>query len=100
MEIFPLASRGGRPAECSLIVLTMPNLRTRNWKPLSSLKKGEVLEFECGRCHRTGLVTLLQLIRRNISLDTPIDELARKSFCKRCGWPDRRNRVRVRNGRD
>jgi hypothetical protein len=78
----------------------MPNPRIRNWKPLSSLKKGEVLEFECGRCHRTGLVTLLQLVRRNISLATPIEDLARKSFCKRCGWPDRRNRVRIRNGRD
>jgi ribosomal protein S27AE len=78
----------------------MPNPRIRNWKPLSGLKKGEVLEFECGRCGRTGLVTLLQLIRRKISLDTPIEDLVRKSFCKRCGRPDLRNRVRIRNGRD
>jgi hypothetical protein len=78
----------------------MPNPRIRNWKPLSSLKKGEVLEFECGRCGRTGLVTLLQLIRRNISLETPIEEVLRKSFCTRCGRPDPGNRVRIRNGRD
>jgi len=78
----------------------MPNPRIRNWKPLSSLKKGEVLEFECGRCGRTGLVTLLQLVHRNIGLETSIEDLARKSFCVRCGRPDQRNRVRVRNGRD
>ena len=78
----------------------MPNPRIRNWKPLSSLKKGEVLEFECGRCRRTGLVTLLQLIRRNISMETPIEEILRKSFCQRCGRPHPDNRVRVRNGRD
>ncbi|MDQ7248123.1 hypothetical protein [Dongia sedimenti] len=78
----------------------MPNPRIRNWSPLSSLKKGEVLEFECGRCHRTGLVTLLQLIRRNISLETPIETILQKSFCQRCGRPHPRNRVRVRPGRD
>ena len=78
----------------------MPNPRIRNWNPLSSLKKDEVLEFECGRCRRTGLVTLLQLVHRNIGLDTPIEDLARRSFCKRCRCPDLRNRVRVRKGRD
>jgi ribosomal protein S27AE len=78
----------------------MPNPRIRNWKPLSTLKKGEVLEFECGRCHRTALVTLLQLVRRNVTLETPIEEILRRSFCQRCGRPDPRNRVRVRNGRD
>ena len=78
----------------------MPNPRIRNWNTLASLRKGEVLEFECGRCHRTGLVTLLQLVKRNISLTTAIDDLARKSFCKRCGWPHAKNRVRVRGARD
>ena len=53
----------------------MPNPRIRNWSPISTLKKGEVLEFECGRCHRTGMVTLLQLVRRNISLETPIEAI-------------------------
>jgi hypothetical protein len=78
----------------------MPNPRIRNWSPLSSLKKGEVLEFECGRCGRTGLVTPLQIIRRNISLDTPIEAILQKSFCKRCGRAHPQNRVRVRPGRD
>jgi hypothetical protein len=78
----------------------MPNARIRHWKPLSSLKKGEVLEFECGRCRRTGLVTLLQLVRRNISMETPIEFILQKSFCQRCGRPHPDNRVRIRNGRD
>jgi ribosomal protein S27AE len=78
----------------------MPNPPIRLWETLATLKKGQLLEFECGRCGRTALVTLLQLVRRNIGLDTPIERIRQKSFCKRCGRPDPKNRVRVRNGRD
>ncbi len=63
-------------------------------------RTNEVLEFECGRCGRTGMVTPLQLIRRNIGLDTPIEAILQKSFCQRCGRPHPQNRVRVRLGRD
>ncbi len=70
-----------------------------NWKPLSSLKKGEVLEFECGArapSDRPGHpapahpATSRSTRRSRRSCD----------FCQRCGAPHRDNRVRVRPGRD
>jgi len=78
----------------------MPNPPIRYWEPLSSLKNDEVLEFECGWCGRTALVTPLQLLHFKVTLQTPIEQIRQKSRCKRCARPHPKNRVRVRKGRD
>jgi predicted RNA-binding protein with PUA-like domain len=77
----------------------MPNPGIHYRNRLRALKKGEVLEFECGRCHRTGVVTLLQLVRLKLPPDTCFDELARRSYCRYCGRGHMNNRVRVRDAR-
>ena len=78
----------------------MPNPPFRSTKTLRTLRKGEILEFECGQCGRTGLVSLLDLVRRRVPLDTRIEDLAHRAACRRCGKHPRPNRVRVRAGRD
>jgi ribosomal protein S27AE len=75
----------------------MPNPQIK--PTLRLVKTSEVLELECGRCHRTALVTLLQLARRNIDLDTTLDVLAHRSFCQRCGHGHPGNKVRIRDAR-
>ena len=85
--------------KCSCIV-PMPNPPLRTDKTLRNLRKGEILEFECGQCGRTGLLTVLQLVRLRVALDTRLEDLARRAACRRCGKHGRMNRVRVRPGRD
>jgi predicted RNA-binding protein with PUA-like domain len=74
----------------------MPNRGIHYRNTLRGLSKGDVLEFVCGRCGRVGVVTLLQLVRRRIPLDTCFDWLSARSFCRQCGRHDIGNRVRIR----
>jgi hypothetical protein len=78
----------------------MPNPPFRTNKTLRSLRKGEILEFECGQCGRTGLVGLLDLVRLQVPLDTRLEDLAHRAACRRCGKHKRLNRVRIRPARD
>jgi hypothetical protein len=73
----------------------MPNPGIHHRYTLRSLKKGECLEFECGRCRRFGLVTLLQLVKLKYPPDTPFVVLERNSYCRRCGRGHWLNKVRV-----
>ena len=73
----------------------MPNPGIHYRDTLRSLKKGECLEFTCGRCGRIGLVTLLQLVKLKYAPETPFAVLERNSFCRHCGRGHIGNRVRV-----
>jgi predicted RNA-binding protein with PUA-like domain len=73
----------------------VPNLGIHYRDTLRSLRKGECREFECGRCRRVGLVTLLQLVRLKYPPDTPFVDIERNSYCRRCGRGHWLNKVRV-----
>lgn len=73
----------------------MPNPGIHLRGTLGSLKKGECLEFTCGRCGHVGLVTPLQLVKLKYGLATPFVTLERNSYCRRCGRGHWLNKIQV-----
>jgi hypothetical protein len=58
------------------------NLEIHCRDALRSLRKGEGLGFQYGRCRRVGLVTFLQLVKLAYSPETPFTVVERNSCCR------------------